>query len=119
MTRAAATLAVFGATLALVLRRPRGWNEAWWALAGAAVMMGLVVLVVVYLILRRLFRAPLRRSFDVGRLRPAASGITDPRLFRASCLVLAAVGVGYFVGPPLGVPVYAVAFAGAAALAIY
>jgi arsenical pump membrane protein len=79
----------------------------------------LVVLAVVYLMLRRLFREPLRRSFDVGRLPPAASGITDPRLFRASCVVLAAVGLGYFAGPPLGVPVYLVAFAGAAALALY
>ncbi len=262
MIRAAATLAVFAATLALVLRRPRGWNEAWWAMAGAVAMIGLglvhsgeavetlargkdavlmliallclsaivarsgffewaaivsarraggdagalfrntfvlgalitmvlsldttavlltpvviagarrldlpaapyvllcaivsncaslllpvsnltnllfvsafglsfaplvarmllpqlVVLAVVYLMLRRFFRDSLRRSFDVGRLPPAASGITDLRLFRASCVVLAAVGLGYFVGPPLGVPVYAVAFAGAGALAIY
>ncbi|HVY37777.1 MAG TPA: ArsB/NhaD family transporter [Polyangia bacterium] len=260
--RAAATLILFAATLALVLRRPRGWNEAWWAMGGAALMMALglvrapeaadtlsrgkdallmllallclsavvarsgffewaaivsarrargdaaalfrntfvlgalvtivlsldttaviltpiviagarrmglparphvllcaivsncaslllpvsnltnllfvsafrmpfapfvarmllpqaVVLLVTYAILRRLFRAELRRDFDTGQLPAAASAIADPPLFRASCLVLVLVSLGYFVGPPLGVPVYVVAFAGALALAVY
>ncbi len=260
--RAAVTLTIFAATLVLVLRRPRGWNEAWWALGGAALMMGLglvrpgeagqtlargkeavlmllallclsavvarsgffewaaivsarraggdaralfrntfilgalitmvlsldttavmltpvviagarrlqlaarpyvlvcaivsncaslllpvsnltnllfvsafglpfaafvarmllpqlVVLLLAYAILRRLYRADLRRSFAVGQLAPASSAISDPRLFRASCLVLGAVSLGYFVGPPLGVPVYVVAFAGAGVLAVY
>lgn len=37
----ATTLAVFAATLALVIGRPRGWSEAWWTVLGAAVMVGL------------------------------------------------------------------------------
>jgi arsenical pump membrane protein len=260
--RAAATLLVFAATLVLVLRRPRGWSEAWWALGGAALMMALglvrvgeavetllrgkeavlmllallclsavvarsgffewaaivsarrargdagalyrntfilgalitavlsldttavmltpvviagarrlglrarpyvllcaivsncaslvlpvsnltnllfvsafdlpfapfvarmllpqlVVLLLAYVILRRLSGEDLRRSFAAGDLPPAASGVTDRRLFRASCLVLLAVSLGYFLGPPLGIPVYVVAFGGAAALAVY
>jgi arsenical pump membrane protein len=260
--RAAATLAIFAATLILVLRRPRGWNEAWWAVGGAALMLllglvrgrealetlargkdavlmliallclsaviarsgffdwaailsargargdaralfrntfvlgalitamlsldttavmltpvviagarrlrlpaaphvllcaivsncasllmpvsnltnllfvsafrlpfapfvarmllpQLVVLAVTYLLLRRLFRADLARSFPADELPAAASVVVDPRLFRASCLVLGAVSLGYFAGPPRGVPVHVVAFAGAAVLAGY
>lgn len=78
-----------------------------------------VVLLVTYAILRRLFRADLRQAFDTAHLPAAASAITDPPLFRASCLVLALVSLGYFVGPPLGIPVYGVAFAGALVLAVY
>jgi arsenical pump membrane protein len=260
--RAAATLSIFAATLVLILRRPRGWNEAWWALGGAALMMALglvgrgeavetlrrgreavlmllallclsavvarsgffewaaivsarrargdagalyrntfilgalitavlsldttavmltpvviagarrlrlsarpyvllcaivsncaslllpvsnltnllfvsafglpfapfvarmllpqvAVLLLVYAMLRRQSRDELQRSFATGDLPPAGSAVTDPRLFRASRLVLVVVSVGYFVGPPLGVPVYLVAFAGAALLALY
>ena len=40
-TPATVTLAVFAATLALVVWRPRGWSEAWWTVLGAAVMVGL------------------------------------------------------------------------------
>ncbi|MES1166195.1 MAG: ArsB/NhaD family transporter, partial [Verrucomicrobiota bacterium] len=69
--------------------------------------------------LRRLFRRDLRRSFGTGQLPPASSAIADRRLFRASCAVLVLVSLGYFAGPPLGVPVYAVAFGGALALALY
>jgi arsenical pump membrane protein len=78
-----------------------------------------IVLLLAYAVLRRLFRAELGGAFAPDQLPAAAAAIVDPRLFRASCLVLALVGLGYFVGPPLGVPVYAVAFAGAGALAVY
>ncbi len=37
--RVAITLAVFALTLALVLIRPRGWNEAWWTAGGGVVML--------------------------------------------------------------------------------
>jgi arsenical pump membrane protein len=77
------------------------------------------VLLVTYAILRRLFAPELRRSFGVGQLPEAATAVTDPRLFRASCAVLVLVSVGYFAGPPLGIPVYVVAFTGALALALY
>ena len=74
-----------------------------------------VVLLVTYAILRRLFREDLRRSFAIGQLPAAATAVTDRQLFRASCTVLVLVSLGYFAGPPLGVPVYVVAFAGALA----
>jgi arsenical pump membrane protein len=79
----------------------------------------LVVLAITYGLLRRLFRAQLARSFPADDLPPAASVVIDPRLFRASCLVLGVVSLGYFAGPPLGIPVYVVAFAGTAVLAGY
>jgi arsenical pump membrane protein len=37
--RIAVTLAVFAAMLALVVVRPRRWNEAWWTMLGAAAML--------------------------------------------------------------------------------
>jgi arsenical pump membrane protein len=39
--RVVVTLTVFAATLALVVVRPRRWNEAWWTLLGAAAMLAL------------------------------------------------------------------------------
>jgi arsenical pump membrane protein len=39
--RAGVTLAVFSAMLALVVVRPRRWNEAWWTILGAAAMLAL------------------------------------------------------------------------------
>ncbi|HXJ24001.1 MAG TPA: ArsB/NhaD family transporter [Polyangia bacterium] len=79
----------------------------------------LAVLAVTYGLLRRYFRAQLARSFPADELPVAASVVVDARLFRASCLMLGAVSLGYFVGPALGVPVYVVAFAGTGALAGY
>jgi hypothetical protein len=37
--RAVLTLAVFAGMLALVVARPRRWNEAWWTVLGAAAML--------------------------------------------------------------------------------
>lgn len=39
--RVVLTLIVFALTLALVLVRPHGWNEAWWTMGGGAAMLGL------------------------------------------------------------------------------
>ncbi len=39
--RLAVTVAVFATTLILVVLRPRKWNEAWWTVLGAAVMLAL------------------------------------------------------------------------------
>jgi arsenical pump membrane protein len=41
ITRIVITLAVFTAMLALVVMRPRRWNEAWWTMLGAALMLAL------------------------------------------------------------------------------
>src|SRR5262249_53895997 len=35
------TLGIFIGTLALIVARPRGWNEAWWATLGAVAMIAL------------------------------------------------------------------------------
>ena len=39
VVRMAVTLTVFAAMLVLVVVRPRGWNEAWWTMLGAATML--------------------------------------------------------------------------------
>jgi arsenical pump membrane protein len=41
IARVVATLIVFGAMLALMVVRPRRWNEAWWTMLAAAAMMAL------------------------------------------------------------------------------
>ena len=38
IARIVVTLIVFAAMLALVVVRPRRWNEAWWTMLGAAAM---------------------------------------------------------------------------------
>jgi len=38
--RVVLTLLVFTAALGGVLLRPRGWNEAWWTVGGAIVLLG-------------------------------------------------------------------------------
>jgi len=40
LTRALLTGLLFAATLAGVLRRPRGWHEAWFTCSGAALALG-------------------------------------------------------------------------------
>ena len=39
ISRIVVTLIVFAAILALVVVRPRRWNEAWWTVLGAAAML--------------------------------------------------------------------------------
>jgi arsenical pump membrane protein len=39
--RFAVTIAVFAAMLVLIVVRPRRWNEAWWTVLGAAIMLAL------------------------------------------------------------------------------
>jgi len=39
--RIAVTLAIFAAMVALVVIRPRRWNDAWWTVLGAASMLAL------------------------------------------------------------------------------
>lgn len=55
-------------------------------------------------------------TYDVSRLKRPASAIKDPATFRTGWIVLLLLLVGFFVLEPLGIPVSAIAAAGAAVL---
>jgi len=67
-------------------------------------------------VLMLFFRRDIPASYDVAVLRQANEAIHDVATFRAGWVVLALLLVGFFVLDPLGVPVSAVAAAGAALL---
>ena len=61
------------------------------------------------------FRRDIPVTCDVSLLKTPASVIKDPATFRAGWIVLLLLLVGFFVLEPLGIPVSAIAAAGAAA----
>jgi arsenical pump membrane protein len=62
------------------------------------------------------FRRSIPVAYDVGRLKAPARAIRDRATFRAGWVVLVLLLVGFFALEPLGVPVSAVAAAGAVLL---
>jgi arsenical pump membrane protein len=64
------------------------------------------------------FRRDIPRAYDVGALRRPTEAIRDPATFRAGWIVLALLLAGFFLLEPLGVPVSAVAAAGAVLLLV-
>ncbi|WP_313389984.1 arsenic transporter [Leclercia sp.] len=62
------------------------------------------------------FRRDIPATYDVSLLKTPASAIKDPATFRAGWIVLLLLLVGFFVLEPLGIPVSAIAAAGAAVL---
>lgn len=62
------------------------------------------------------FRKDIPATYDVSLLKTPASAIKDPATFRAGWIVLLFLLVGFFVLEPLGIPVSAIAAAGAAVL---
>ena len=62
------------------------------------------------------FRRDIPATYDLARLKRPADAIRDPATFRAGWVVLCLLLVGFFGLEPLGVPVSAVAAAGAALL---
>ena len=62
------------------------------------------------------FRRDIPATYDVSLLKTPASAIKDPATFRAGWIVLLLLLVGFFVLEPLGMPVSAIATAGAAVL---
>ncbi|WP_270222655.1 arsenic transporter [Kosakonia cowanii] len=64
------------------------------------------------------FRRDIPATYDVSLLKKPASVIKDPATFRAGWIVLLLLLVGFFVLEPLGIPVSAIAAAGAAVLFI-
>ncbi len=78
----------------------------------------LVALATAYALLRWHFRRELPSRFDATTLADPASVVTSRPYFVACVVVLAAVLVGYFVAPLVGLEPYVFAFAGAGVLAV-
>ncbi|SOB88372.1 arsenite efflux membrane protein ArsB [Sphingomonas guangdongensis] len=64
------------------------------------------------------FRRDIPRDYDVAALRAPGAAIRDAATFRAGWIVLALLLAGFFLLEPLGVPVSAVAAAGAILLLV-
>jgi arsenical pump membrane protein len=64
------------------------------------------------------FRRDIPERYNVAELRDPAAAIHDPATFRAGWVVLALLLAGFFVLDPMGVPVSAVAAAGAILLLV-
>ncbi|MCD9457139.1 arsenic transporter [Klebsiella pneumoniae] len=62
------------------------------------------------------FRRDIPATYDVSLLKTPASAIKDLATFRAGWIVLLLLLVGFFILDPLGIPVRAIAAAGAAVL---
>lgn len=69
-------------------------------------------------VLMLFFRRDIPGTYDVGALRAPHDAIRDPGTFRAGWVVLALLLAGFFLLEPLGVPVSAVAAAGAVVLLV-
>jgi arsenical pump membrane protein len=67
-------------------------------------------------ILHLFFRKDIPATYDVALLKTPASAIKDPATFKAGWIVLVLLLVGFFVLEPLGLPVSAIAAAGAVVL---
>ena len=86
---------------------------------GYAMVMVPVTLVTIFAtlgVLRQRFGRDIPSHYDVGRLARPEAAIRDRGVFVAGWVVLAALLVGFFALQPLGVPVSAVAAAGAIVL---
>ncbi|MFH8044203.1 arsenic transporter [Klebsiella pneumoniae] len=70
------------------------------------------------IMLHLFFRRDIPATYDVSLLKTPASVIKDAVTFRAGWIVLLLLLVGFFVLEPLGIPVSAIAAAGAAVLFI-
>lgn len=70
------------------------------------------------IMLHLFFRRDIPATYDVSLLKTPASVIKDAATFRAGWIVLLLLLVGFFVLKPLGIPVSAIAAAGAAVLFI-
>jgi arsenical pump membrane protein len=89
-----------------------GFNEY----ASVMVPVNMVSVLASLAMLMLFFRRDIPASYDLGQLKRPADAIKDPATFRAGWVVLALLLIGFFGLEPLGVPVSAVAAAGAVIL---
>ncbi|KAF6666411.1 arsenic transporter [Pantoea sp. EKM101V] len=84
--------------------------------AAVMVPVNLAAIVATLVMLHLFFRRDIPATYDVSLLKTPASAIKDLATFRAGWIVLLLLLVGFFVLEPLGIPVSAIAAAGAAVL---
>ncbi|MER5031267.1 arsenic transporter [Pantoea anthophila] len=84
--------------------------------ASVMVPVNLAAIVATLVMLHLFFRRDIPATYDVSLLKTPASAIKDLATFRAGWIVLLLLLVGFFVLEPLGIPVSAIAAAGAAVL---
>lgn len=84
--------------------------------ASVMVPVNLAAIVATLVMLHLFFRRDIPTTYDVSLLKTPASAIKDLATFRAGWIVLLLLLVGFFVLEPLGIPVSAIAAAGAAVL---
>jgi arsenite/antimonite efflux pump membrane protein len=86
--------------------------------ASVMVPVDLASIVATLVALLLFFRRDIPVSYDVAQLRTPADAIRDPATFKAGWVVLALLLAGFFLLEPIGVPVSAVAAAGAVLLLV-
>ncbi len=86
--------------------------------ASVMVPVDLASIAATLVVLLLFFRRDVPTRYDVAQLRAPADAIRDRATFRAGWVVLAALLAGFFLLEPLGVPVSAVAVAGAVLLLV-
>jgi len=86
--------------------------------AAVMVPVNLISVVATLAVLLWYFRRDIPASYDITQLREPRAAIRDAATFKAGWLVLALLLIGFFVLEPMGVPVSAVAAAGAAILLV-
>ncbi|MBN9408435.1 MAG: arsenic transporter [Burkholderiales bacterium] len=86
------------------------------AYASVMVPVNLAAVLASLALLYLYFRRDVPATYDLRQLKPPAQAIRDPGTFRAGWMVLALLLAGFFWLEPRGVPVSAVAAAGAALL---
>jgi len=86
--------------------------------ASVMVPVDLSSIAVTLAVLLLFFGRDIPASYDVAQLRAPADAIRDPATFKAGWVVLALLLAGFFLLEPIGVPVSAVAAAGAVLLLI-
>lgn len=84
--------------------------------ASVMVPVNLAAITATLVMLHLFFRKDIPATYDVSLLKTPANAIKDPATFRAGWVVLLLLLVGFFVLEPLGIPVSAIAAAGAAVL---
>lgn len=87
--------------------------------ASVMVPVDLASIAATLVVLLLFFRRDIPASYDVAQLREPANAIRDHGTFRAGWVVLALLLAGFFLLEPIGVPVSAVAGAGAVMLLIF
>ena len=86
--------------------------------ASVMVPVDLASIAATLVVLLLFFRRDVPASYDVAQLRAPADAIRDRATFRAGWIVLTALLAGFFLLEPIGVPVSAVAAAGAVLLLV-